>query len=311
MEANPYHPVAEWIRSRPWDGVDRVGPLFDTLVLLTEDPERKALMRRMFHAWVATAAHMALVPAYAREGLAAQLVLVIQGPQGVRKTRWIEHLAPRGSGWVRAGVMLDPSSRDSVQQATNVWIVELGELDATFRKADVAALKAHLTSRTDTYRAAYARKAETVARRTIYAATVNEKGVLADDTGSRRFAVLAVSECNPEHGIDMQQVWAQASMMPYEACFLSGEDERKMIEINREHETTDPLAELLAQRWEVDDSDMPGWRSLKTVLEGIDSHRQWTTGDSKAVARALKNRMKARTKVKDGYTLFAVSRRPE
>lgn len=311
VEASPFHPAAEWIRSKPWDGVDRIEALFATLVLTSEDLERRALMRRLFDAWIATAAHAALVPPAAREGVAAQLVLVIQGPQGVRKTRWIQSLAPDGSGWVRAGVNLDPSNRDSVQQATNAWIVELGELDATFRKADVAALKAHLTSRTDTYRAAYARKAETVARRTVYAATVNEKGVLHDDTGSRRFAVVAVQECNPEHGIDMQQVWAQAATFGREACFLRGEDERKMLEVNREHETTDPLAELLAQRWEVDETDMPGWRSLKAILEGIDQHRQWTTGDSKSVARALKNRMKARSKVKDGYTLFAVSRRPE
>lgn len=303
-----YHPVAEWIRSRPWDGVDRVSDLFGTLTLACDD-QRAALMLRLFLAWCVTAAHAALIPSTTRVGVAAQLVLVLQGPQGVQKTRWVQALVPKGCEWAREGVMLDPSQRDSVQQATNVWIVELGELDATFRKADIAALKAHLTSRTDTYRAAYAHKSETRARRTVYAATVNERGMLHDDTGSRRFAVLPVLACDAAHEIDMQQFWAQMAAQPEEARYLVPEDERALLESNREHEATDPLADLCATYWEVDDREVPSWESLKSVLTLIDRDRQWTTADSRAIAKVMRDKWSVRTRRAKSSTQFAVRAR--
>lgn len=307
---NHYHPAAEWIRSRPWDGVPRVDLLFATLVLATDDPDRIALARAILVAWLASAAQAALVPANAREGIAAQLVLVLQGPQAAFKTRWIERLVPTGSGLLRPGVMLDPSNRDSVQRATSTWLVELGELDATIRKSDIASLKAFLTNRTDTYRAAYARTHETIARRTVFAASVNERGVLHDDTGNRRLAMIAISECDCEHDIDMQQLWSEVATWPASTMFLSHQDEAALTLSNRDHEAADPIAESLAQAWQLDESGT-SWRSLRVVCEGIDMHRQWSAADSKAVARALRNRMRARSRVKDGYTVYAVIRRDQ
>lgn len=304
---NAYHPVADFIRSAPWDGVDRIDELFGSLTLACE-PDRVGLMRRLFVAWAATAARAALVPSSSTVGVAAQLVLVLQGPQGVQKTRWVQSLVPKGQEWVREGVMLDPSQRDSVQQATNVWIVELGELDATFRKADIAALKAHLTSRSDTYRAAYAHKADTRARRTVYAATVNERGVLHDETGSRRFAVIAISECNSSHGVDLQQFWAQMASLPESACFLAQADEKALLENNKQHEATDPLAELCMLRWEVDTDLVPTWQTLRDVLEGIDADRQWTTSDSRAIGKVLRERMQCAMRVSRGVRQFALRR---
>lgn len=307
---NHYHPAAEWIRSREWDGVKRVDALFATLSLATDDLMRVALARAILVAWLASAAQAALVPANAREGIAAQLVLVLQGPQAAFKTRWIERLVPHGSGLLRPGVMLDPSNRDSVQRATSTWIVELGELDATIRKSDIASLKAYLTNRTDTYRAAYARTHETIARRTVYAASVNERGVLHDDTGNRRLAMVSINQCDCEHDIDMQQLWAEVATWPASTMFLSHEDEVALTVSNRDHEAADPIAESLAQTWQLDESGT-SWRSLRQVCEGIDMHRQWSAADSKAVARALRNRMRARSRVKDGYTVYAVVRRDQ
>lgn len=309
VSRNAYHPVADWIRSKPWDGVDRLSDVFATLELADKSVATAERMYRLLRAWAAMGARAALVPAHAREGVAAQIVIVLQGPQGVRKTRWIQSLVPDGSGWAREGVMLDPSLRDSVQQATNVWLVELGELDATFRKADVAALKAHLTARTDTYRAAYARKAETIARRTVYAATVNERGFLHDDTGSRRFGVIPVLGCEPKHGIDLQQFWAQMASLPIETCYLSGEDEAALVEANRAHETIDMLTELLTQHFEASTGPLARWYKLRDVLEGIDSSRQWTAADGRSIAKALRNRLQAQTKQRDGYTVFSLERR--
>jgi putative DNA primase/helicase len=49
---------------------------------------------------------------------------------------------PKELGVVQDGMMLRPDDRDSVKQVVSHWLVELGELDATFRKSDIAQLKA-------------------------------------------------------------------------------------------------------------------------------------------------------------------------
>lgn len=310
IASNPYHPAADWIGSKPWDGVDRFEALFAAIHLEWQDAERVGLARRMFFAWCVTAAHAAKVPADAKRGVSAQLVLVLLGPQGVQKTRFILSLVPE-VGWTREGVMLDPSNRDSVQQATSAWIVELGELDATFRKSDIANLKAHITNTADTYRAAYAHKAETRARRTVYAATVNVRGVLHDETGSRRFGVLPVRDCDSQHGVDMQQFWAQMAAMPEEACFLSAADESALLASNKDHEATDPLFEAVCAAWEIDDRDAPSWQSLRDILEGAktDNDKQWTTQDARLVGKIVGEKLRAPMRVSRGVRQFAMRRR--
>jgi predicted P-loop ATPase len=144
----------------------------------------------------------------------------------------------------------------------------------------------------------------------VYAASVNERGVLHDDTGSRRFAIVSITTCDPDHGVDVQQLWAQAAAMPESARFLSAEDERALLDANQEHQAADPIADLVAQRWEADTNGV-SWVPLKSVLDGIDSQRNWTTQDARAVARALRNRMQVSTRTRDGYTLYAVTRRIE
>ena len=47
-------------------------------------------------------------------------------------------------------------------------IVELGELDATFRKSDIASLKSFITSDRDVLRRPYARLESEFARRTVF-----------------------------------------------------------------------------------------------------------------------------------------------
>jgi predicted P-loop ATPase len=66
-----------------------------------------------------------------------------------------------------------------------------------------------ITSDMDKIRRPYARTASEYSRRTVFVATVNEDRFLIDSTGNSRFWTLPVVEINYEHGIDMQQLFAQ------------------------------------------------------------------------------------------------------
>ena len=50
---------------------------------------------------------------------------------------------------------LDPEDKDSLKRVISHWIIELGELEATFKKADINKLKSYITSNIHTMFAAY------------------------------------------------------------------------------------------------------------------------------------------------------------
>ncbi len=66
------------------------------------------------------------------------------------------------------GATLNPSDKDSVKRAVSHWIVELGEIESTFKKSDIDQLKAFVTARTDELRLPYDRAFTTYQRRAAF-----------------------------------------------------------------------------------------------------------------------------------------------
>ena len=235
-----YHPVRDWITATPWDGVDRMADLVCAIEL--EDASTRPLAARLIHKWMLQGIGALFEP----DGLTAQGMLVLAGPQFAGKTWFVRHLVPL-AGAVAEGVTLDPNNKDSILRATGAFITEVGELDGTMRKADIAQFKGFLTNNTDEVRLPYARRATFFKRRTVFVGTVNGSGFLVDETGNRRFWVITVKKCNPPTPEAMQQVWAQ-----YLHRYQKGERwnlEPDLLQAlnasNRQHETVDPLAERI------------------------------------------------------------------
>jgi len=248
--AREYHPVLQWVQSKPWDGVDRLPELLASVELQACVQDRE-LCGLLIYRWLVGAA-AAILPDFDGR-FAAQGVLVFQGEQGRAKTRWLRSLAPPGSAWVLTGRMLDPRDRDSVQAATSVWLCELGEVDATFKRSDIAALKAFVTQESDTYRSAYARREERVIRRTAFFASVNPEHYLVDKTGNRRWWTVPIERCHPEHGIDVQQLWAQMAVearQPSARWWLDDDELARLSAVNSDHEPDDALAAEVRDHWQ-------------------------------------------------------------
>lgn len=210
-DVNPYNPVAEWITSAPWDGVSRLVDFYSTVKAIDEDTDYhiKSLKESMIQRWLLSA----IAAAFSPTGVAAGGILVLQGPQYLGKTKWFKTLTPEWLGVAQDGMTLRPDDRDSVKQAVSFWLVELGELDATFRKSDIAALKSFITRKSDVLRRAYARRESQYARRTVFFASVNPQEFLADPTGNRRYWTISCDYIDHSHNLDMQQVWAEVLTM--------------------------------------------------------------------------------------------------
>ena len=247
--ADSYHPVWDWIGSKSWDGVDRLAA-FGRTIEIADTPDF-ALHSTLLHKWMISCVR-AVTP-WSKDGpqFRPQGVLTLQGAQGIGKSRWIEALAPQHSGWVLTGASLDPHDKDSVEQLTSVWICELGELDGTISRTHTAAIKMFVDRPADTYRRAYARASETVARRTVMAASVNPKAFLVDDTGSRRWWALPVQHITVDHGIDIQQLWAQVAHQLANGAtwWLSHAETMALNTANLRHTVADPIIEDLWATW--------------------------------------------------------------
>ena len=190
---------------------------------------------------------------------------------------------PEDLNLIKDGVILKPDDRDSVKQAVSFWLVELGELDSTFRKADIAALKAFLTNDKDVLRRAYARKESQYARRTVFFGSVNPKEFLHDPTGNRRYWTIEVSKLDHSHNIDMQQVWAQVYELwkRGESHYLTPDEMNQLNSHNEEFTAIDPIEEAITSRfdWSVSKERWNDWKTATNVLNDCGYERP-TKGDA-------------------------------
>lgn len=197
---NHYHPVRDWLDGLTWDQQDRLPEFYNLFELAEANPLKETLLRK----WILSA-----VAAVYHENFTSEGCLTLQGEQGIGKSTSISRLLPQGrpAEWIRPGLTLNVNNKDSLYEALDRWICELGELDATFNRSDIEALKGFLTRGTDTIRTPYDRRSNTYPRRTVYYATVNGLEFLRDDE-NRRFWVLAVERIHfPK--FDIEQLWAQ------------------------------------------------------------------------------------------------------
>jgi predicted P-loop ATPase len=206
------------------------------------------------------------------------------------------------TSWFSEGLTMDPSNKDHVIQGTATFMCELGELDATTRKSDVAQLKAFLTRSKDVYRSPYGQHREVYARRTIFGATVNPDAFLVDDTGNRRFWVMPVSAVNADHGLDMQQIWAEATHRAAtgETYWMPDEFKADQLRLASNFESRSEWADDFFKvfRLPVGDETGQAYR-VSDVRAQVMPDRNWSVQDMKSFTQFL-GKIKARTSVRQG-----------
>lgn len=209
------HPIREYLNGLVWDGVPRVERMLVDLFGCDDKP----YIHRVSLCYMVGAVARVLWedPKQPQVGAKVDFMLVLEGPQGKKKSTAIQDLF--GGVWY-VETHESPSSKDFYQIIQGVWCVEIAEMDS-FNKADVTSVKAAITRRTDKFRAPYERMPRSYRRECVFAGTTNENQYLRDPTGGRRFLPVRVRE---DRGIDLpgiraarDQLWAEAV-----ALFVSG-----------------------------------------------------------------------------------------
>lgn len=200
-EDSPHNPVADYLSTLRWDGTERLSTLLPDYFGTDRNDYTTALGIN----WMVSAVARAMDP-----GCQVQFMLILEGGQGIGKTRSVRALA--GPDWY-AEAQESPVAKDFYQSLIGKWMIEIGEMSA-FTKAESSVVKQAITRASDYYRASYAHTAQDHLRACVFVGTTNEHAYLRDATGARRFYPVICSECSVDAiTANRDQLWAEAAQL--------------------------------------------------------------------------------------------------
>ena len=260
-EKNQYNPIHDYLKAcqANYDGGSYIHQLFECFELDPDAEQDVDFSEMLFTRWVLSCVRLA----FNTGDYGAQGVLILKGPQGVGKTRFLYTILPQPS-WGKDGLTVNPKSKDDVMNAIGFWIVELGEFNETMRKDRADSLKQFFGQHNDTLREPYGRSAQTFARTTAFMGTVNESGILKDDTGERRYWILAVKRVNNEKAPALCQMWGEAMHRAFELkedTYLTQDEINQLNERNEMFKQITPEEQILL--------DQLDWEAPERLWQGI------------------------------------------
>jgi predicted P-loop ATPase len=231
-------------------------------------------------------------------GCKADCCLILEGPQGIKKSTTFRTLA---EPWFIDHVP-DLGTKDSLIQVHSAWVIELAELESISR-AEVSSIKQFISAQIDTFRPPYGQRTGDFPRQCVFCGSVNHPTYLRDETGGRRFWPVACKA--PVIDIDgladvRDQLWAEAVFLFHEGRTwwmdtpeLSNQAEQEQA-LRYED---DPWDELII-RWAAERQSVSIPEVLTQCLEKRKD--QWTQLDKNRVARCLRSRGWIRYKARHG-----------
>lgn len=213
---NAYHPVRNYLNSLAWDGVKRLDTWIPRHMGVADSPLARAYSRKFL---------ISMVARIFRPGCKVDTALILHGTQGAMKSSALKALA---DPWF-SDTSIEIGSKDGYQTLSGSWLVEVAELDS-FAKRENSAVKAYLSSAEDRFRPSYGRNTVLRRRETVFCGSTNKDDFLNDDSGSRRYWIVTVSD-----SIDVESIRAERDQLFAEAllAFNAGEEWHLSREMDR------------------------------------------------------------------------------
>lgn len=233
-----YHPIKSKILSEEWDGIPRAESFFIDVLGVEDNVYNRECTRK----WLLAGIYRLFEP-----GTKFDEMLIIHGDQGLSKSTTFKKLA--------LNFYVSETERLSLETLIKIelaWIVDFTEL-ATMKKTDIDTFKAWLSETSDTYRGKYDKKARVHERHFIICGTTNDKEILTDRTGNRRYWLMYGDEENRKMNIfDIEedyilQLWSEVYQwyQNRETLLISNQAKLHMRKLTSEALEYNPLEERI------------------------------------------------------------------
>ena len=174
-----YHPIKSKILSTEWDEQPRAESFFIDVLGVEDNVYNRECTRK----WLLAGIYRLFEP-----GTKFDEMLIIHGEQGLSKSTTFKNLALKF--YVSE---TEKISLETLLKTELAWIIDFSEL-STIKKTDSDTFKAWLSETDDTYRGKYDKKAKRHERHFIICGTTNDKEILTDRTGNRRYWLMYGNE---------------------------------------------------------------------------------------------------------------------
>jgi len=195
------NPVSIYFENIPeWDGKDNISTLANTVS--TADDK---MFQWAFKKWL-----VALVACSLKDEITNQTALIFVGRQGVGKSRWFENvLLPTELRPYVYSKKINPNDKDHILQLSENILINMEEI-GEFNKSQNEAFKELITKSNIRERRAYGVFSEDYVRRASFSGSSNNKQLLNDTTGNRRFLIFEVTAVDFKAEINLDMVYSQA-----------------------------------------------------------------------------------------------------
>ena len=221
-----HHPFKDYLATLPeWDGTDRV-------IMLGARISGKSMWLNGFHRWMlGMVAQWLGYPARCANALAP---ILISAEQGMCKSTFCSILLPEELRAYYTDKFAITSTSGCEQKISTFGLINMDEFDQ-YTERMLTLLKNLMQMKKVNYRKCFKAYFSDLPRIASFIGTSNEKSLLTDETGSRRFLCIEIEkpiDCSP---IDYTQLYAQLKfeLESGKRYWLSKEEELEIEQHNR------------------------------------------------------------------------------
>lgn len=265
-----FNPVEDFLNSvrGTWDGTDRIGALADTVE--THNPHWREWFRRWFLSM--TVQWMGVLGQYGNS--VAPLLI---GRQGWRKSTFCRNLLPDQLQFGYTDQLNLGSKQEVDRTICQYLLVNLDEFDQLTRQSQDGYLK-NLLQRADIRtRRPYKTQVSTMRRYASFIGTSNQRTLLTDPTGGRRYLCIELSgPIDTTSRPDYRQLYAQAvqQVEQGERYWFDDSDVEQIMENNRSNMRLETAEIVFHDLFALAQPDEQGaqWLTTTALLDEIRRH---------------------------------------
>lgn len=289
-EENRFDSAQLWLSKLVWDGVPRVKHYWSSYFRAEDNAYTRSCGE---YTWSAMAGRV-LDP-----GVKADMVPILVGEQGVRKTSGVEAMVPDARHFVE--IKFDDNETEMARRMRGKLIGEIGELRGLHSR-EIEHIKAWITRTHEEWVPKFKEFSTKFPRRLVFIGTTNQDEFLADETGNRRWLPIRVGLGGfvdiDAIKADRDQLWAEAVVLFREHGVMFKDAQQLAEGVHNDHTLTDPWDEMVHQWLESYDFPVAGeakkhrdtvFQSSHVLKSGVGlSAEKVTRGDEMRMTRILK-----------------------